>query len=579
MYNKIESLLNQMLEYKYDAYIIPSTDEFLNEYVPSQNKRLLWITNFSGSNGIAIISRKKKILFTDGRYLLQARKELPKNFEIIDISLVNFNDYLKENFKKKKILLDTKLFKIDFLDRLIFNLKAVNSSITHDKVQIIDKLWVNRPVEEKYKIFQLSQKLSGCSTTKKISQILKIYSNMDFIIISSPESVCWLLNIRGKDLEHTPIVMSRMILSKKEVKIFIDKSKIQNKLYSSYNNFSFYEIELFENHLGKIPKFSNVYIDHELSYFHFKLLNKKSRKLKIGIDHCKLLKSEKNSVEIKSAKKNHEFDAISLINFFYWIDNLDFKKKITEYEASKKLEYFRKQNNNFFSPSFPTISAVGSNGSIIHYEPRKKSKVMTLGNLYLCDSGGQYYGATTDVTRTVFLGKNPNKIIKSLYTLVLIGHLNISMLKFPIGTRGHQIDSIARYPLWMKGLDYNHGTGHGVGSFLGVHEGPYNISKKFNKFPLKPGMIFSNEPGYYKNGKYGIRIENLILVVKSKVSGFLEFDTLTLYPYEIDLIDKSMLTKLQIKWINDYHAKIFKNLSPKIDKKTKFWLKLKTKKI
>ena len=204
---------------------------------------------------------------------------------------------------------------------------------------------------------------------------------------------------------------------------------------------------------------------------------------------------------------------------------------------------------------------------------------MTPGNLYLCDSGGQYFGATTDVTRTVYLGKKPNKIFKSLYTLVLISHLNVSMLKFPIGTRGDQIDSIARYPLWMKGLDYNHGTGHGVGSFLGVHEGPYNISKKFNKFPLKPGIIFSNEPGLYKNERYGIRIENLILVVKSKISGFLEFETLTLYPYEIDLIDKHMLTKPQIKWINDYHAKIFETLSSQIDKKTKLWLKSKTKKI
>lgn len=504
---------------------------------------------------------------------------MPKNFEIFDISLVDFNDYLKDNFKKKKILLDTNLFKKDFLDRVIFNLKSVNSFITHDKEQIIDKLWINRPEENKQKIFLLSQKLSGCSTKKKIKQILKIYRNMDFVIISSPESVCWLMNIRGNDLEHTPIVMSRIILSKNKVKIFIDKSKIEKNLYSSQKNFSFYDMRLFENHLEKIPKFSNVYVDQEISYFHFKLLNKKFRKLKIGIDHCKLLKSEKNSTEIKLAKKNHEFDAISLINFFYWLDNLDFKKKINEYEASKKLEFFRKKNKDFFSLSFPTISAVGSNGSIIHYEPNKKSKNMTLNNLYLCDSGGQYHGATTDVTRTVFLGKNPNKTVKSLYTLVLLGHLNVSMLKFPNGTRGDQIDSIARYPLWMKGLDYNHGTGHGVGSFLGVHEGPYNISKKFNKFPLKPGMIFSNEPGLYKNGKYGIRIENLILVVKSKISGFLEFETLTLYPYEINLIDKTMLTKLQIKWINDYHAKIFKKLSSQIDKKTKLWLKAKTKKI
>ena len=208
----------------------------------------------------------------------------------------------------------------------------------------MDKLWVNKPKEEKNLVFQLSQKLSGFQQ-KKIKQILQIYRNMDFVIISSPESVCWLLNIRGKDLDHTPVVMSRVILSKNEVKIFIDKSKIENKLYLSSKNFSFYEIRSFANHLEKIPKFSNVYVDQEISYFYFKLLNKRSRKLNIGIDHCKLIKSEKNSLEIKLSKQNHESDAISLINFFYY--NLE-KKKITEYEASKKLEYFRKQNKNFF---------------------------------------------------------------------------------------------------------------------------------------------------------------------------------------------------------------------------------------
>ena len=579
MKDNIKSLIKKLFSHKFDAYILSSSDEFLNEYVPSYNRRLLWLTNFSGSNGIAIISKTKRILFTDGRYLLQAKKQIPKNFDIFDISLVNLYEYLKENFKNKKILLDTKLFKKDFVDRLIFNLKKVNSFIVHDKYQMIDKLWINRPMEEKNKIFKLKNNLSGCSTKKKINQILKIHNNMDFIIVSSPESVCWLLNIRGKDLEYTPIVMSRLILSKNEIKVFVDKSKIKKELFPKYNNFSFYEIESFEKHLENLPKFCNVYVDQEISYFYFKLLNKKSRNLKLGIDYCKLLKSEKNSLEIKSARFYHEFDGVSLIKFFYWLDNLDFKKKITEYDASKKLEYFRKQNKNFFSLSFPTISAVGSNGSIIHYEPDKKSKIMSLDKLYLCDSGGQYYGATTDVTRTVFIGKNPKKTIKYLYTLVLVGHLNISMIKFPIGTRGDQIDSIARYPLWLEGLDYNHGTGHGVGSFSGVHEGPYNISKKINKYPLKPGIILSNEPGFYKNGKYGIRIENLILVVKSKIPGFLEFDTLTLYPYEIDLIDKEMLNKAQINWINKYHAKIYKKLSPKISKAAKLWLKSKTRKI
>jgi Xaa-Pro aminopeptidase len=273
------------------------------------------------------------------------------------------------------------------------------------------------------------------------------------------------------------------------------------------------------------------------------------------------------------------YDGIALVKFFYWLEkNLD--KNISEFEASKKLELFRRENKGFFSLSFPTISATGANGSIIHYKPKSKSTILKKSQLYLCDSGGQYMGATTDITRTIYLGdaQAPQKI-KEIYTLVLLGHLNLSILKFPKGTKGFQIDSIARFELWKRGFDYNHGTGHGVGSFLGVHEGPQSISKSPINVALKPGMIISNEPGFYENKRYGIRIENLVLVKKSSLKNFYDFETLSLFPYEKHLINKNLLSVDQINWINNYHQLVFKKLSPYLEKEHKTWLLNKTEKI
>ncbi len=580
MNEKIRSLLKELSKIGGDVYILPSTDEFLNEYTPHYNKRLQWLTNFTGSNGFAIISKFHSVLFTDGRYMLQAAKELENSFKVINLSNENIFKYLKDNFKNKKIILDTRLFKKDFVDNL--HKFYTESFIKHDRIQIVDKIWIDRPKEKVEKIFLLDKKYSGITADKKIKNLKELFKKYDFLILSSPESVCWLLNIRGFDLPNTPLVFCRAILSKKEIKFFIDKSKISKK----NSNFSRIKPKIlhlyeFEKYLSDIPKDVKVYADKELSYFHYNILKKKNRAVTLGVDQCKLLKSQKNVVEIKLAKKSHIFDGIALVNFFYWLNKQDFKEKITEYDVACKLEEFRQKNKNFFCPSFPTISAVGPNGAIIHYQPGKKCKTLNSDCLYLCDSGGQYYGATTDVTRTVYLGKGqkPSKEIKYFYTLVLLGHINISMLKFPTATRGVQIDILGRQALWMNGFDYNHGTGHGVGSFLGVHESPFGISKTFNEFALKPGVIISNEPGYYKKGSFGIRIENLLLVKNSNIKDFLEFETLTLCPYERNLIDKKLLNKDQINWLNNYHQNVYKKLSKFVNSKVKTWLKMKTKKI
>ncbi len=575
MTHRIAKLLKILKTQNIDYYLLSTSDEFLNEYVPPENKRLEWITNFSGSNAIALISSKKKFFFTDGRYFLQSKNEISKSFKIFDINKISFGKFLKENLKNKKIMLDMKTFSKDFILKVIENLKTTNTNLIHDKLNLIDKIWENKLLEKK-SFFFLDKKMVGQNTSQKIKRLEDFNPEKRILIITSPESVCWLLNIRGYDIEHTPLVLSRLIIKKGVIELFIDKKKLPLNYKKEWNsNISVFDINEFET---RISSFSGkrIYADSQISYYFFNILKKKNKNIVFGYDYCKLLKSQKNETEIKYSKKAHISDAVALTKFYTWLEK-NKKKKVTEFFIAKKLEKIRQENTNYFSPSFPTIAATGPNASIIHYKPKKKSSVLRENHLFLCDSGGQYYGATTDITRTVFLGnKAPKNLFRDIYTKVLIGHINISMLKFPIGTKGHQIDTVGRIELWKSGLDYNHGTGHGVGSFLGVHEGPQSISKNFNKFDLKPGMIISNEPGYYRDKKFGVRIENLILVKKSKKTGFLEFETLSLFPYEKKLIKKDLLSEFQIKWLNNYHKNIYSKISPLVGFKEKEWLKKKT---
>ena len=384
------------------------------------------------------------------------------------------------------------------------------------------------------------------------------------------------MNIRGYDLPNTPIVLSRLIIRNNTITLYVDLQKVPDNLKFT-NKIIIKDINSFDHDISKFSE-EVVFIEKQVSYFIYKTLSKKNT-VKILNDICKDFKSIKNKIEIKNSKLSHVNDGVALVKFFYWLEkSLD--QNISEYEAAKKLELFRRENKNFFSLSFPTISAFGANGSIIHYNPQSKSSILKKSQLYLCDSGAQYIGGTTDITRTIFLGRKtaPQKI-KDIYTLVLIGHLNLSVLKFPKGTKGYQIDSIARFELWKKGLDYNHGTGHGVGSFLGVHEGPQSISKSPVNVELKPGMIISNEPGYYKDKSYGIRIENLVLVKQSSLKNFYDFETLSLFPYEQNLINKSLLNVNHINWINNYHTLVLKKLSPFLKNEHKTWLLKKTKKM
>lgn len=580
---RLDRLISLCKKKNIDGYMISTNDEYLNEYTPNYAQRLKWLTNFSGSNGIFFLIDEKFIFFTDGRYTIQARKELPNNFKIFDLSEMSISNWIEKfmrNKKKKKILIDSRINSIPFIKNLDKSLKQSGNTLILNYKILVDEIKKNTKNIEEKSSFLLPTKISGLPSQEKIKLIKKKMGRFEEYIITSPESVCWLLNIRGSDLKFTPIIFSRILISKTNgISLYVVKKKLNKNVIDYLNKL---KIKIFDEDdiFTQISNLSNkkVLLDKNSTYIFLQLLSKCKSDVELIDDLCKIEKSTKNEIELKNNKKIHLIDAVAIINFMFWLENQQMSCKLNEFNVSKKLEFFRAKNSQFFSPSFTTISASGENAAIIHYSPNAKiSKNLNNGELFLFDSGGQYPGGTTDVTRTIIVGKKiAKKSYIDAYTRVLKGHLNLAMTIFPKNTRGIQLDAIARYNLWNNGMDYNHGTGHGVGSFLGVHEGPQSISKSLLNQSLKKGMIISNEPGYYEENKFGIRIESLVFVKDSKFKNFYEFETLTMVPFERELIDKEQLDLKQIKWINNYHSTVFEKLSDNLDVRTKNWLATKT---
>jgi Xaa-Pro aminopeptidase len=556
------------------GFIIPSEDEFLSEYTGPHYNRLQWVSNFTGSAGTAVISsQSKSSFFTDGRYTLQAAKEVAKeNFEIFQFSEKSIADWIKENFHEgASIGYDSRLFTEEKLDSLEEDLEGKYKLISYD-YNFIDELWDDRPSKSTEPAFIYEEKYCGISYQEKLKLIRhKMNPNSDALIITMSESVCWLLNIRGKDLEDTPLLHSYAIICRDKAKIFTDINKITSEIHKQRPDIEFHNFlelkEILHNFNGKVVQIdaenSAKWFFDQLEYCYI------IREL----DPCIPLKAIKNSTEIHSIKNAHIYDGLAMVKFLYWLDNNINKTELTEISISEKLLEFRKEHKEFFSSSFATIAGFGANGAIVHYKAKPSTNLKIQdNNLLLLDSGAQYLSGTTDVTRTIPLG-NITEEQKKDYTLVLKSHIMLGSSKFPRGIMGTHLDSLARYHLWQHQKDYNHGTGHGVGCFLGVHEGPARISKAFNYSKLEPGMVFSNEPGFYLEGKYGIRIENLV-IIKTYSENFMEFETLTMIPINTKPIDLTLMTSQEVAWLNDYHAKVLSNLSPHItDKDLLQWLK------
>jgi len=557
---RLKNLKNYFKKFNIDGYVVPKNDEFFSEF--SKENRLKFISNFSGSAGYAVILKNKNYLFIDGRYTIQAQLESKKNF-----SIINYQKIINCNlFKNLTLGIDPKLFTSSQISKF-FN--------KHNQVKIINQNLIDKILKKNKNstkpFYSISTNDAGEDFQKKVNKTCNFLrkNRANYMFISAPENLAWLLNIRGFDNPNAPIPNCHLFLdSNKKFYLIGEKKKFQNlikekKIYSHQiiNPLNF------ENFISQQNK-KKIIIDFKTcSIFYEKILQKKFKILKFD-DPIYLMKSTKNKIEIKNMIKSHIYDGVALTKFLYWIKVIN-KKNITEFDAQNKLEKFRKMNKNYLYPSFDTIAGSGKNGAIVHYRAdKKKARLIKKNDIFLCDSGGQYKYGTTDVTRTICF-TNPKKNIKNVFTKVLKGHIAVANCSINKNTTGGIIDKKARKFLKKDNLDYNHGTGHGVGYFLNVHEGPQSISKK-NNIKILEGMILSNEPGYYKKNQYGIRIENLIYVKKLKNKLF--FKNLTLAPIEKDLIDFKQLTEIEKDYLLKYNILIYSKLSPFLNKNEKKWL-------
>ncbi len=557
---RIQKLINRFDKYKIDGYVIPKNDEFFSEY--SKNDRLKTISNFTGSAGYSVILKDKYYLFVDGRYTIQAEKESGKIFKIISYDkIINCN-----LFKNLTLGVDPKIFTSQQIKRYFSK---------YNKVKIIKENLIDQVFKEKSffhkPFFSIEDNIVGESYEAKLLKIKKFLSknNSDLMFITAPENVAWLLNIRGFDNPNSPIPNCHLLIDKKnnpylicekkKAKKIILEKKIRKKQVIEFKNFE----KLIEDLKG-----SKIIIDYKTCSLFFENILKKKFKILKKEDPIYLFKSIKSNKEIKNMISSHIIDGAALTKFLYWM-KIKNRKKISEYEAQNKLEYFRKKNKKYLYPSFNTIAGTGPNGAIVHYRATKNnSKNIKKSDIFLCDSGGQYKYGTTDVTRTICFSK-PKKRIKNIFTRVLKGHIAVFQSDLTKYKTGKDIDIRARKFLKKINLDYAHGTGHGVGFFLNVHEGPQSISK-FNKIKIQEGMILSNEPGFYKKNDFGIRIENLVYV--KKIHNKLCFENLTLAPIDKDLIDHNQLTKHEKDYLFKYNLEVYSKLYNYLSIYEKRWL-------
>ena len=562
--NKINQLRNILNQQNCDGYLIPKNDEYFGEYVPKNKDRLKFISGFTGSAGLALILKNKSYLFVDGRYTLQAKAEINKNFEICEIPKIKPHYILKNLNKKITLGFDPKLFTSSTLKNIISNSLIKPKPINNN---LIDIIWKNKKKINNNKFYILEEKYHGENYLNKISKVCKFLKLKDihYLLTTATENISWLLNIRGSDALYSPLTNGKILFNKNSKIIFFTNiKKITPQIKKTFKKkVIFIKEELFVNYLRKI-KNSKILIDKKTCSFYYEKNIHSSNKLIDIEDPIYLLKAIKNKTEISNTKIAHLFDGIALTKFIFWLKNNYKKTKITEISAQNKLENYKKQNKDFLYPSFSTISGFAANGAIVHYRSsHKTNKTIKGNNLYLLDSGSQYFYGTTDVTRTIAIGKISN-FKKKIYSNVLKGHIAVALYKINKSTLGKHIDRIARAPLLKLSHNYSHGTGHGVGYFLNVHEGPQGLSP-FNNHKILPGMILSNEPGFYKENAFGIRIENLIYC--EKINGnHSKFVNLTIVPIDKDCINKKLLNKNEINWINNYHQKIFYILKPFMNK-------------
>ncbi len=585
--DRLKALREQLRADRLDGFVVPLTDEHMSEYVGSYAQRLAWLTGFQGSAGSAVVLPAEAAIFVDGRYTLQVRQQVdPDHWQYQSVPETSVADWLKDHASEgARIGYDPWLHSRDWVRRASDALKSRGAELVAVEQNPIDKIWSDRPDMSKAHLVVHPDKYAGRNSAEKRTEIADWLAKQpaDAVVLSALDSIAWSFNVRGQDVARTPVALAfALVHADGTADLFVAPEKLDADVRQHLGNgVRLHDRSEFEAELRKLGG-KTVAVDPERAVAAiFEALDKAGAKVVSVRDPTVLPKAIKNAVEIAGQKAAQERDGAAIARFLKWIEEEAPKGGVDELSASDRLEALRRESPELRDLSFDTISGAGPNGAIVHYRSSEKTnRKLEPGTLYLVDSGGQYVDGTTDITRTVAIGE-PTDEMRDRFTRVLKGHIAVATAVFPKGTRGSQLDSFARRPLWEAGVDYAHGTGHGVGSFLSVHEGPQRISpvgsaQSGGDEPLQSGMILSNEPGYYKTGEYGIRIENLVLVVEKAIEGaekeMLAFETLTFAPIERRLVVKEMLSPQEVNWLNAYHAEVLAKIGPKLWGGDKVWL-------
>ena len=587
---RIDLLRKLMKDRKIDAYIIPSSDPHQSEYVPEHWKSRVFISGFTGSAGTVVVTKDKAGLWTDGRYYIQAEKQLEgtgiKLFKAAQLDVPSFTDWIIGELSDGQC--------VGFDGRLLSTAKVREMKESFDKKNIkiskkydlIDEIWKDRPLVPVDKVYVHDIKFAGKTTLEKLKEVRSEMDkkNANFYLLSSLDDIACLFNLRGNDIVNNPVFIAFALISKDNALLFIDGRKvdINVKVELEKNEVEIRDYDSIKGILTGLEKGDKILFDpNKVSIDIYDAIAKESQRIN-GDNITTKLKSVKNDMEIKNLKNCQVKDGVAMVKFLHWLDKSIGKFNVTEISAADILEKYRSEQEHFVGLSFDTIGGYKDHAAMMHYKavPETQYSLKAEG-MYLIDSGGQYLDGTTDITRTIVLGKLSDEE-KRDFTLVLKGHIALASAKFLYGATGSNLDILARQPIWEMGIDYKCGTGHGVGFMLSVHEGPQNISQKPNTVILEKGMVITNEPGIYKEGKHGIRTENVLLVVldeNTEFGQFMKFETISYCPIDIEGIDVSMLNEKEKQWLNSYHSKVYELISPSLNKEEGEWLKRKTREI
>ncbi len=589
---ELQQLRKVMKENKLQAFLIPNSDPHQSEYLPEHWRLMPWLTGFDGSAGNVVVTQDFAGVWTDSRYFIQAAEQLADSgFELMKLKVPHTPEYIEwitQNLGEgDKVGVDPRLISAAQAQRLQSSLKKGHIALT-PAPGMLNSLWENRPELPQTDIIAHPLMYAGLDRREKIANLRTAMDNKQsaWYLVTALDELAWLFNLRGSDIDYNPVFVAFAVVGHQDVILFIDPIKVPEKLKLELeaDGVIIKPYDQLDDFLGEIPHEETLYFTPSQASWHLTTQWSESQPIAKGDSLIADPKARKNHTEIKSLRQVMIRDGVAMVKFLHWLENEVPGGEVTEVSAAAKLEEFRGEQPNFVGPSFGTIAGFKGNGAIVHYSAKEDTcATLSAEGLFLLDSGGQYLDGTTDITRTIALGK-PTPQERRDYTLVLKGNIALDQAVFPQGTAGHQLDILARHPLWKSHQNYGHGTGHGVGFFLNVHEGPQRISPSASAtHPLQPGMVTSNEPGIYHEGAYGIRIENLILCVKAGTHDtfgeFLEFETLTLCPLDLKLIDSNLLTATEKDWINQYHRLTFEAISPHLSPSELEWLENQTQPI